>query len=363
MSDQSQKINMLPPDNRQYGNQIIRANFQGDLYDWNTAMLNLQSIHKQYTGKGVSIGILDTGFHSGHPDLIDNIERRSFVTEDGEDTPTVTDLNGHGTHVRGIISMQKNGSGFVGVAPDATLRIGKVLDRFGAGDPNAVAAAIEWLVDTNTKYINLSLGMEFYHKAIADVIKMAHSKGHIIVAASGNASRDQISFPANMDEVIAAGAIDSKKVLTWFSNTGVAIDILAPGHQIRSAWIDNQYKMVSGTSQATPHVTGILALYEEYYVKKYSIEPTFEDINHWLASCSEDIGLVGRDDKHGHGLITTNFDHSDSPVIEQPQDSPEEEINYSMPSIQTKKTIAFVLLVVIGALFFAMVLFSIYSYQ
>lgn len=315
----SKKIQMIPPDFKVDENSVIaRSAFAEDFYDWNLVMLNLPKIHESWTGKEVKIGVIDTGFFVEHPDFGNNITSASFVGGNSND------VNGHGTHVLGTIGMQKNGKGLVGVAPDATFFAAKVLDDNGFGSPNSVADGIRWCVDNGCHIINGSLGMSAYNTEIANVIEYAVSKGVICVFASGNDDASKISFPSSLKDVISVGAIDYKKLLAWFSNTGINLDIVAPGVEIKSAWPNGNYKNAQGTSMAAPHVSGVIALYFEFFKDIHERFPTLSEVKSWMYLHSEDLGTEGKDKETGHGLITTEFmdykeDDKDPPKEEEPQ--------------------------------------------
>ena len=247
----------IPPDfTVNHDRQIVRSLFSGDVYDWPGQMLNLEEVHQHYTGKGVSIGVLDTGYYGGHPDLDDDIMVRSFT----EAPDLVGDDKGHGTHVRGIIGMQCNGQGLVGVAPDAKVHVGKVMVN-GFGAPVWSARGIHWCVDMGFDIICGSFGMRAEVQAVKDAVKRAREAGVICVFAAGNESAVQVLYPARDPYSIAVGAIDAAKMHADFSNIGSNLDLVGPGVNIKSTWIDGEYREASGTSMATPIVVGVIALY------------------------------------------------------------------------------------------------------
>lgn len=217
-------------------------------------MLNLEEVHKHVTGEGVSIAVLDSGHHE-HPDL-----REDGLVEDFTSDGSPVDGNGHGTHVRGLIGMQSNGRGFVGVAPGATIHVAKVLDYNGVGSARWLENALTWVLDHDFDWCTGSLSMDSENERITRRIHQMRDKGIGCSFAAGNDFAKKVSFPASLAHCIATGAHDAAKIPANFSNIGVDLDILAPGVHVNSSWIDNNYKSASGSSMATPIVAGICAL-------------------------------------------------------------------------------------------------------
>ncbi|MFE4752346.1 S8 family serine peptidase [Streptomyces mirabilis] len=228
------------------------------------------------TGQGVDVAVLDTGVDAGHPDLADRIAgRQSFVPDENTD-----DHVGHGTHVASIIA----GSGAAsdgrekGVAPGARLDIGKVLDDTGSGQTSWVLAGMEWAaVDQHAKVINMSLGdgqaSDGSDPLSQAVDRLSAETGALFVVAAGNAGAPgTIGAPGAASDALTVGAVDSDDSLAEFSSQGPRVDgalkpeITAPGVDILAAnsQFDGNgggaYQTMSGTSMATPHVTGAAAL-------------------------------------------------------------------------------------------------------
>src|SRR5688572_3321860 len=207
------------------------------------------------------------------------------------------DDHGHGTHVSGTVAALDNGIGVVGVAPGAKLLTMKVLDRGGSGSTSRIAEGIRSCMANGADIISMSVSVysetssEIMHSAIQDAAAM----GIVSVAAAGNLSSYIISFPARYAEVIAVSAIDSSSNFAGFSNYGAEIDYTAPGVNVYSTTKGGKYGYMEGTSMATPHVAGTVA----------------------LQISSGSVGLVGMDiglpvEQQGLGLIDalstlTNF--------------------------------------------------------
>jgi subtilisin family serine protease len=175
------------------------------------------------------------------------------------------DDNGHGTHVAGTIAAENNGFGVTGVAYSAKIMPVKVLGGDGSGSYDAIASGIRYAANNGAQVINLSLGGSASSSLIADAVRYALGKGSVVVMAAGNEGRSQPSFPANLARTsgIAVGAIDRSDRLASFSNrAGRQINdyLVAPGVSIRSTTPNNTYSTFSGTSMATPHVSGVVAL-------------------------------------------------------------------------------------------------------
>lgn len=237
---------------------------------------------KGYTGKGVVVAVLDTGVDYTHPDLKDNIWTNpnpgngkdnngdgytndihgwNFVDNNND----VLDKFGHGTHVAGTIAGENNGFGVTGIAYDAKIMPIKVLDNSGAGTDACITKGIHYAVDHGANVINLSLGGGNGDSSLESAIQYASSKGVVVVMAAGNDGGMTPNYPARYakNSGLAVGAVDQNKNMADFS-TRSGFDqlayVTAPGVNIYSTIPDNKYASYSGTSMATPHVAGVVAL-------------------------------------------------------------------------------------------------------
>ncbi|MGW3815465.1 S8 family serine peptidase [Streptomyces sp. NPDC005046] len=231
------------------------------------------------TGKGVTVAVLDTGVDTGHPDLAGRVARtKSFI--DGQE---VADRNGHGTHVTSTVG----GSGAAsdgtekGVAPEATLAVGKVLSDQGSGSESQIIAGMEWAArDVHAKVISMSLGSteasDGTDPMAAAVDTLSKETGALFVIAAGNTGApSSIGSPGAADSALTIGAVDSADEAAYFTSAGprhgdnaLKPDLSAPGVDIlaaRSGLVDGSgsYTSMSGTSMATPHVAGVAALLAE----------------------------------------------------------------------------------------------------
>ena len=241
---------------------------------------------KGYEGKGITVAVIDTGV-APHYDLTRPTNRivgfKDMIS--GKEIPY--DDNGHGTHVAGIIAgngLSSNGK-YMGVAPKANILGIKALDQYGGGSTSDIIAAISYVVETkdkyNTKIINISLGTPANNSCDKDplckAVDMAVKEGLIVIAAAGNSGPKEgtILSPGISRNVITVGAVDDKRTIdpsddtiAPFSSRGPTIeglmkpDIVAPGVNIKSlsnTKLDS-YASLSGTSMATPLVSGSVAL-------------------------------------------------------------------------------------------------------
>jgi len=233
-----------------------------------------------FDGSGVDVGILDTGVDFAHLELSDSVVATKDFTGEGGD---YMDTNGHGTHVSGIITadgdfgIQGTNNLATGVAPGASIHVGKVCGIFGCPE-DAILAGIAWAKDTQqVDVINMSLGggesssenCDGSGDSVVAAVNNAVTSGIVVVISSGNDDyRDAISYPGCASGAIAVGAVNSSDQVASFSNSGPALDIVAPGVSILSTYSCYAvgdcstiwYAYLSGTSMASPHVAGVVAL-------------------------------------------------------------------------------------------------------
>ena len=181
---------------------------------------------------------------------------------EGDNEPI--DESGHGTHVAGIAgAMADNGIGIAGVAwhcPLMPIRAGLSLGGSSRMQDDDSAAAIVYAADNGASVINMSWGSEQVSFVIQDAIDYAHARGVVLVGAAGNSQKAAAIFPAAYRQVIAVASTEQHQQRFYQSNFGASVDIAAPGNVILSTQIDNQYRLLTGTSMAAPHVAGVAAL-------------------------------------------------------------------------------------------------------
>ncbi|HWO75544.1 MAG TPA: S8 family peptidase [Bacillus sp. (in: firmicutes)] len=258
-------------------------------------------------GEGIVVAVLDTGIDKEHPDLKDRIIDGKDFTGTGD----FQDDNGHGTHVAGTILASLNNSGVVGVAPKASVLALKVLDADGAGNLEWINAALDYTINwqgpngEKVSVISLSLGGphdEEEHR----LIQKAVQHNILVVCAAGNSGdgrddTDEMDYPGAYPEVVAVGAVDLNKNLAEFSNTNDEIDLVAPGVEIISTYPGGRYAKMSGTSMATPHVSGAAALVKIIAEQEFGRELTEAELYAQLVKQAEDLGLDKK--AQGNGFL------------------------------------------------------------
>ena len=187
-------------------------------------MVGATQVWSRTKGRGAIVAVLDTGISMYHPDRGNIIASTSFVT--GE---AVEDFEGHGTHTAGTIAAMDNDIGVIGVAPEAGLLIGKVLDNEGTGQTSWLISGIEWAVDNGANVISLSLGGTDYSASLETACDNALDAGVLLVAAAGNDNASVPYYPASHDSVISVAAVDEDKNKDSSSNFGPTIELAAPG--------------------------------------------------------------------------------------------------------------------------------------
>jgi subtilisin family serine protease len=252
-------------------------------------------------GAGVTVAVIDTGVDLGHPDLagrVDTANDYDFANDDA----TAQDDHGHGTHVAGIIGATLNNRlGVAGVANQCTILPVKVLSASGSGYSSDVADGIRWAADHGAKVINLSLGGDSYSSTMNAAVQYAVGKDCVVVAASGNSGQNGVIYPAGFDNVIGVGATGSGDALASFSNYGSKVDVTAPGVSVYSSLLGGTYGSMSGTSMASPHAAGVVALIR-------AKNPTWsrDQAEYQLIATAQDLGTAGRDDYFGYGRVRAN---------------------------------------------------------
>jgi len=229
-------------------------------------MIQAPEVWGKTRGKGITIAVLDTGCELSHIDLKDRIiGGRNFTNDDRGDQNIFRDYNGHGTHVAGTMAAAANDTGVVGIAPEANLLIVKVLDKHGSGQYEWIINGINYAIEQKVDIISMSLGGSEDVPALHEAIKKAVANEILVVCAAGNEgdgrdSTEELSYPAAYNEVISVGATDLNRRISDFSNSNREVDVVAPGENILSTYLNGKYAKLSGTSMATPHVSGALAL-------------------------------------------------------------------------------------------------------
>ena len=206
------------------------------------------------------------------------VETKNFING----TDDVTDRQGHGSHVAGIIAANRNPKGITGVAPESLLHIYKVLGDDGNGNMESIVKAIYHAIDMKVDIINMSLGGTTGNNALEVAIDKAIENNICVVCASGNdahgdnGNKDEINFPGFYRQVIEIGSVNKDNKMSYFSNSNDNVDLVAYGGSIMSCYPGNKYAQCSGTSQATPQISGALALLKEKFIAEFGRLPECE---------------------------------------------------------------------------------------
>jgi thermitase len=276
---------------------------------WGLSKINAPAAWDMATGSSaVVIAIVDTGIDLSHPDLSCagklTAARWNFVS--GNNYPQ--DDNGHGTHVAGIAAAcGNNGIGVAGVAWGVRLMPIKALDANGSGYYSNIAAGITYAVDNGARVVSLSLAGASSSTILANAVQYAHDHGVLVVAAAGNCAQggsqcgnlsNPVMYPAAYPTALAVAATDSGDNWASFSEHQPYVGVAAPGVNIYSTLRGGGYGTMTGTSMATPYVSGLAALL-------WSFAPSFtvDQIKSIIESTADDLGAPGKDDYFGYGRI------------------------------------------------------------
>ncbi|MGB2758155.1 MAG: S8 family serine peptidase [Acidimicrobiia bacterium] len=260
---QSEEIIAVEPAHRMHTETL--STDPSRTYQWSLDQFGFESIWPHQNGAGVTVAVIDTGVASVNDLSGALLPGRTFLNDDGVGAAGQTDQNGHGTHVAGIIGARKNnGIAIAGTAPGVSILPVRVLDAGGGGWDGDIAAGIIWAVDHGATVINASLGGDQPSSALLSAVNYAESHGVVLVVAAGNdgLTGSQWSYPAAYATPIAVGAVQQSGQLADFSTRAPYLDVVAPGVGIRSLLYSSATgtATISGTSQAAPHVAGLVAL-------------------------------------------------------------------------------------------------------
>jgi len=234
------------------------------LYSQQWALRKLQAVKAweiAHNGVDVIVAVVDTGIDTRHPDLQGQLTPPSTWYDFGNNDADPTDIQGHGTHVAGIIgAITNNDTGITGLAHNAQLMPVKVFSDGRKGTyQSTIARGILHATAHGADVINLSLGSSESSKLMESVIQYAHESGVVVVAAAGNRNTQRMHYPAAYDNVISVCATQENDTKSGFSNYGTWVDVCAPGSNILST-VPDGYARLNGTSMAAPYVAGLAAL-------------------------------------------------------------------------------------------------------
>ena len=307
-----------PPD-KQLDSDINKKSFQTAAIQSNLSQINIDDVwdnyrtnYNQLQGTDIKIAVLDTGIDYNHTLLQGKISYQYDFADN--DSDAFDETSGHGTHVTGIIAA---GNGF-GIAPEAKLLIGKVFKEENGeqvGEMTWLINASEWAAERGAQIVNLSLGSDApsVDEDMENLVNNLYQLGIITVAAIGNLN-DQFAepnttSPGNCPNAIGVGAVDNNNNIASFSSRGPAVwngttyvkpNICAPGVSIYSTIPSSlgNYGYMQGTSQAAPHITGIIAL-----MLQANPQLTQTEILDILVDTADDLGSEGIDNTYGAGIV------------------------------------------------------------
>ncbi|OAB63495.1 peptidase S8 [Leptolyngbya valderiana BDU 20041] len=293
--------------------------------DWRSRnAIGLPEAHQLYArgDASITVAVLDTGIDLDHPELADVlVPGYDFVNiidgagqfvgdylgydEDPEDEV------GHGTHVAGIIAA-KGTNIPPGVVPNCKILPVRVLGamqkgtkRVGSGLVDNINSGIKWAIDRGADVINMSLGVKNSGGGLPhqEVVDYAQRKGVTIVAASGNDGKEELYYPGALPHVITVGAIDELGGIAPFSTYGRQVDFVAPGTDIYSTYVKNDYAFSTGTSHAAPFVTGAVALLKSYARVKRGVNLLDRQIKYLLQQTADKVDRRFKHQKAGFGKL------------------------------------------------------------
>ncbi|MBX2812679.1 MAG: S8 family peptidase [Myxococcales bacterium] len=286
---------------------------------WSFRLIGAQEAWGLADGSGVTVAVIDTGVaYESYRKFrkVEDLEASRFVAGYNflNDTPHANDDHGHGTHVAGTIAQTTfNARGVAGLAYKAKIMPLKVLSKRGFGTAGDIADAIRFAADEGAQVMNLSLGGGPRSAVMASAVAYARKKGVLVICAAGNAGRPRVEYPAAYAGAFAVSSVGPTKNLAPYSSYGREIAVAGPGGDkllggdnggiLQNTIVGNQpdrtdiYLSYQGTSMATPHVAGVAALVISAGVKDAA------QVEEIIKSTAEDLGMSGRDDRYGHGLV------------------------------------------------------------
>lgn len=261
--------------------------------DWGLQMNQIPDEWAGSRGKGILVAVLDTGA-AQHNDLPEPTFAFNFTS-----SRTAYDRNGHSTHCAGIIGARENETGVVGVAPDCNIGYCKVLGDDGSGSTTWIARGIRAAIKEGANVISMSIGGG-PSDDVKEALDEALDAGVLCFAAAGNSGyrgRNSVDYPGAFPTTICVAAYRRDGRISDFSSGGPTVDICCPGEQILSCFPGNQYRVMSGTSMATPFAAGLCALMLEDGKGPKNVR----DLRDVLKANCEDRGPAGHDVRYGFG--------------------------------------------------------------
>ncbi len=346
---QNQDIDYIEP-NHTYKLNQLKYNDSLFEYQWQLDLINARKTMQTQTGKGIKIGIVDSGIDYNHPDLQNQFiinpkedlngngkfepwdyrEIRNGISGDlngldddgngypddviGYDfvdldfvqfgdwrtpDPIPDDEAGHGTNVASIIAAEGNNKiGMVGLANRSKILNVRAFDITGNGETDDIANAIIYAAIRGVHIINMSFGDYFNSRLMEDAVNFAISMGCILVASSGNDDKAIPHYPSDFKEVISVGSVNKNGKRSSFSNWSSNLSILAPGEEVVTCESGGGYGLSFGTSFSAPYVSAAIAIYLENNSK-----PTNTEVRSHLEATSNKLSANGWLFKSGSGIL------------------------------------------------------------
>jgi subtilisin family serine protease len=306
----------------------------------------------------VTVAVIDSGIDLDHTYLAGHIVPGYNALQPNS---LPEDDNGHGTHVAGIIGAKLNRTnGVQGVASGVKLMPIKAFNQAGDATSESIIRGIDYAVKNGAQIINMSFGGENYSRLIHEEVQRALDKGIVVVAASGNESNryigqepgnmdpepirgiSPVSYPAALPGVIAVGAaqrLNGQWIAADFSNSGRELAVSAPGVNVYSTYLHDTYKYASGTSQATPFVSGVAAL-----LKAAKPELTLNHIRALILDGAVDAGAAQMDNDFGAGIVhvgnTLRALHNPRLLVEQSESSSSGVLSFQISALASDGTVS-----------------------
>ena len=298
--EQDVKVKLVEPVLRDSDTSILQTSRQsGEVTPYGIELVQALQVDDSNVSNRM-VCVIDSGYDLGHVDL----PGTAVVT--GSDTlgvqPWYEDDNSHGTHVTGTIAaLGNNGQGVVGVNRNGELKlhIVRIFDETGQTFSSDTVAEIQDCINAGANVVSMSFGrddspLEFERQAFDQF----YSEGTLLVAAAGNDGGTTYNWPASYSSVMSVAALDESKQVADFSQKNDAVDIAAPGVDVASTVPGDSYAFYSGTSMATPHVSGVAALVWSKFPDKSA-----QEIWEALMGSAQDLGDAGKDTSYGYGLV------------------------------------------------------------
>lgn len=278
------------------GNTVSDFNISDQWAFNRTDMSRAWGYLKPISSSSVTIAVLDTGVDISHSGLNPVISSQGFDWV--ENSSVMQDTDGHGTYLTGIISAIAGG----GQNSSSGKNISIIPERVGTNSSGIFASrsavAIQHAADTGAKIILMGYGGSGQSPAEESAISYAISKGCILIAPAGNEASNEGHYPSDYSDVISVGSTAKTDGLSYFSNYGIFVDLVAPGEEVISTWPGNTTKTATGTSPAAAIVAGTIAM-----IIDVNPDLSSDGIRSILESTSHDLGRTGRDIYYGYGLL------------------------------------------------------------